>query len=226
MNATSATAEQSENVNTVSAPVFSVYQRGYMHGNRACPQNRPSCSVTLSDVHKYITSPGAQVATETLRQKLAKGMSKQNAGNFKLLNFPAATFSGVFSYRKEECLVSESHLLVLDFDGITSPQDLQRLRLSLLLDDSFTTQLLFISPSGHGLKWVIRIDDWYDLSRADFFRSLSNYICANHGFMPDPSGKDIARLCFLCHDPEAYIAPEEIRIASNINTNTSLSTLV
>ena len=172
---------------------------------KAVPQNKSTYTATLGDVYKYITSDSAKFATETLRQKLSSGMSKQEASEFKLLNFPTATFSGVFSYRNKEHLIKESPLLVLDFDHIDTPSELQTLQKSLLSDAYFPTRLLFVSPSGQGLKWVIRIDDWCGCSRTDYFNSLSNYIYATHGVKPDSSGKDITRLCFLCHDKNAII---------------------
>ncbi|MDI3505843.1 MAG: hypothetical protein PWQ81_1065, partial [Bacteroidota bacterium] len=48
-----------------------------------------------------------------------------------------------------------SGLLCLDFDHLNNVQILFE---QLLNDDYFETQLLFRSPSGDGLKWVISVD--------------------------------------------------------------------
>ena len=38
-----------------------------------------------------------------------------------------------------------------------------------------------------------------------FFKSVSYYLQNEYGLTTDKSGKDIARACFLPHDPDAYI---------------------
>ncbi|HAH24353.1 MAG TPA: VirE protein, partial [Prolixibacteraceae bacterium] len=48
-----------------------------------------------------------------------------------------------------------SGLLTLDFDHVSN---LDGLKKTLLSDRYFDTELMFVSPSGDGLKWVISID--------------------------------------------------------------------
>lgn len=96
-----------------------------------------------------------------------------------------------------------SNLLCVDFDHIS---DLEGLFARLLEDKYFDTALLFRSPSGDGLKWVIEINKGA-LSHSDFFRAVENYIFKTYGIKVDQSGKDISRACFLPYDPAAYINP-------------------
>jgi len=88
-----------------------------------------------------------------------------------------------------------------DFDRL---QKLDLLRSQLLQDEFFDTQLLFRSPSGDGLKWVIEID-LSQTSHADYFRAVANYIQSTYGVEVDKSGKDISRACFLPYDPQCFI---------------------
>lgn len=192
-------------MNTQDFPRFSVFPRGFQVGDRAVPDNKPCMTVTLREVYDYILhDAGARLATQTLRER---HLQPRNASRFKLLNFETATFSCTCTYRKEGYITSVNNLLVLDFDHVGGSRALTMLRSSLLHDDCFDTQMLFVSPSGDGLKWVIEVDDWCGMSRPDFFQSLSNYIASAHHHRPDPSGKDVTRLCFLPHDPNCFINP-------------------
>ena len=74
-------------------------------------------------------------------------------------------------------------------------------------DEYFDTMLLFRSPSGDGLKWIIPTD-LTECSHADFFRSVSAYIAETYRVSVDSSGKDVCRACFLPYDPGAYLSPD------------------
>ena len=100
--------------------------------------------------------------------------------------------------------MNHSGLLTIDFDHI---HNLQQLKNQLLNDEYFETELLFISPSGDGLKWIISIDIT-ESTHQNFFQAIANYIKEVYRLEVDKSGKDISRACFLPHDPEAYINPK------------------
>ena len=90
-----------------------------------------------------------------------------------------------------------------DFDHLDDIAATKRL---LLADTEFETLLLFTSPSGQGLKWVIETD----LSKAthiEWFNAVSNYLRATYGLQSDPACKNVSRACFIPYDPDAYIAP-------------------
>jgi putative DNA primase/helicase len=61
----------------------------------------------------------------------------------------------------------------------------------------------FVSPSGDGLKLIIAIPA--DLGRhGESFAAAARYVREVHGHEADRACKDVARLCFLSHDPEAW----------------------
>lgn len=65
--------------------------------------------------------------------------------------------------------------------------------------------MLFItSPSGKGLKWIIRIDI-SEISHAEYFKAVANYLSFTYNIKVDQSGKDVSRACFLSYDPTAFI---------------------
>jgi hypothetical protein len=77
----------------------------------------------------------------------------------------------------------------------------------LLQDDYFDTQLLFRSPSGDGLKWIISIDT-KQAKHGDYFAAVANYILQTYDVEVDKSVRDISRACFLPFDPQAFISPQ------------------
>nr|WP_302567810.1 BT4734/BF3469 family protein [Culturomica massiliensis] len=99
--------------------------------------------------------------------------------------------------------MKHSGLLCIDFDHL---QNLQNLKSRLLTDKYFDTQLLFVSPSGDGLKWIIPIDT-AQATHNDYFKAVSSYIQQAYGVEIDKSGPDVSRACFLPYDPQAYINP-------------------
>lgn len=161
---------------------------------------RPYASVSLEEVYKLIKSSRYKARTQELRTIT----DPCEGGRFKQLNFDYVTFSGVFKSRKNSALDSYSGLLVFDFDHVA---DLDDLKGKLMIDNYFVTALLFISPSGHGLKWVIPVNPAL-LSHQLAFKSVSLYLKKRYQMEVDQSGKDISRACFLCHDPEVYINPD------------------
>jgi len=137
-------------------------------------------------------------------QKLQAISDVQQARQFKAANFDYCTFSGVFTTRNDKALIKHSGLLCLDFDNL---QSVEKLRFQLLQDEYFETQLLFVSPSGDGLKWIISIDT-ATTQHGDYFAAVANYILQTYGIAVDKSGRNISRACFLPHDPQAFINPD------------------
>ncbi len=136
-------------------------------------------------------------------QKLRAISDIAQARKFKASTFDYCTFSGVFTARNDKSLTKHSGLLCLDFDHLNS---IEMLFNQLLKDDYFDTQLLFRSPSGNGLKWIIAIDTT-ETTHGNYFASVANYISQTYGVAVDKSGRDISRACFLPHDPQAFINP-------------------
>ncbi|WP_317129478.1 BT4734/BF3469 family protein, partial [Prevotella heparinolytica] len=82
------------------------------------------------------------------------------------------------------------------------------LKQQLLNHEYFDTELLFVSPSGNGLKWIIPVDlKGWEHSRTS---RLLPTVSKKRQVLPlvDMSGSDVARSCFLPYDPQAYINPK------------------
>ena len=161
---------------------------------------KPYAQINLLQLHKLIKGNRYKPRTERLRAFT----DPQEASKFKQNNFEYVTFGGTFSKRSDKALIHPSGLLVLDFDHVN---DLPGLRKILLGDPLFITELMFKSPSGKGLKWIISVD-LNQCTHLDWFTAVASYLDTTLQVTVDRSGKDISRACFLCHDPDAYINPD------------------
>ena len=180
----------------VPEPVFSFF--------RAPASNiKPYKSITLYDAYLYIIGKPAQKRTEVLRS-IADAEQKKR---YKRNSFDYCCFSGTFTQRSNNSLIKHSGLMCIDFDHLS---DLEALRQKLLFDDFFETQLLFRSPSGDGLKWIIPVE-LDEFSHGEYFSAVSNYILNRYNVQIDKSGRDVSRACFMPFDPNAYINPVILR---------------
>lgn len=174
-------------------PLFSYYSKPVTNIN-------PTRDIDLIEAFSMIKGDAFAPCTSTLRSI----QDVKEARKYKAFNFDYVTFSGSFSKRNDKNLRKHSGLLTIDFDHV---QDISGLKAELLKDQYFETELLFVSPSGDGLKWVIPID----LTKAghqDYFKAVANYIRQTYQLEVDQSGKDISRACFLPHDPHIFINPK------------------
>uniref|UniRef100_UPI004048CFCD BT4734/BF3469 family protein n=1 Tax=Mariniflexile sp. TaxID=1979402 RepID=UPI004048CFCD len=157
----------------------------------------PAETLRLHQVFELITSDKYKKITEDLRAIT----DVKEARKFKANRFDYVTFSGVFEKRNDSNLLHHSNLLTIDFDHL---DNLQELKTQLLNDEYFETEMLFTSPSGDGLKWIIRIDI-LEVSHSEYFIAVANYIKQTYNIEVDQSGKDVSRACFLPYDPTAFL---------------------
>jgi replicative DNA helicase len=181
----------------------------------------PTESLSLEEVYRRITTDRTlQDNTETIRTLLhLEGEDRYREEKKRLL--PSVTFGGVFDYRSnssktlqekgKEGLLSLSGLITIDIDHISQTGlSLEELRDKLSRDRGTGVRLIFVSPSGDGLKLVcksavpIRDSSHYE----EVFQSLRHYI--NSGYsgeteIVDRSGKDVTRLCLLPFDSQAIL---------------------
>lgn len=179
----------------------------------------PKCSVNLKQLHNYIIGTYAKVATEALRQLMNNDVRRA----FKAQNFDYVTFSGTFSSRKINNLINHSGLMCFDIDKIESEERLQSIKSALIDDSLLHTVLLFRSPSGNGLKWVVEVPDinWLGSGVREIegkhkllYDRVRKYLQVEYNIISDATS-DIARPCYLCHDPDAYY--DEVEQTNNPN---------
>jgi len=161
----------------------------------------PYKGVDLQEIHETIK--GDLFTERTM--KLRSFTDTDEAKKFKAYNFDYATFSGTFNERGVEYLIKQSAYICADLDHIGDSEAIRKMKELIL--DKFPPALMFISPSGDGLKVVFKINPETGI-HLQYFRALQRFFADEIGFKIDPSGSDICRACFLPHDPDVYYNPE------------------
>ena len=157
---------------------------------------RSEKSITIVDAYEKISGETYNSVTQVFRNDYL-GTSLQNVRKSELFDY--VTFSGRFKQRGEKHLVNHSGYICFDFDHVDNI-DYYRDALSR----NQKTELLFTSPSGDGLKWIVQVDIELG-SHNDYFQAIKFYVKKEYGLEVDDSAKDVSRACFLCHDPYCYI---------------------
>lgn len=177
----------------IAIPSFSLFLHPVSNVN-------PYQSINLREAWNLIRSPYYKNLTRQLR-----ALDGFNAARrFKATQLDYATFSGVFTKRSDDALVKHSGLLTIDFDHVPHVGEL---KIQLSQDACFETELMFVSPSGDGVKWIIPID-LSECTHQEWFRAVESYIKSTYRLEIDKSGKDISRACFLPYDPDVCLNPK------------------
>jgi hypothetical protein len=113
---------------------------------------------------------------------------------------PGVTFSGTFLKRDKKNLLDHSGFLILDFDDFETEVILEQERNKLQKNDFI--YCVFLSPSGTGLKALIKIPPSTADEHTQRYNSIYKYF--NTKYL-DKSGKDVVRLCYLSFDEKIYI---------------------
>lgn len=158
--------------------------------------------VTNTAIHSYISLQEFTdlVKSETYKEQIEKvrlASNKTEKNNLKK-KLDSVVF-GVSFYKKRHSsdIKDATGLICLDFDDVKNLEEVKR---NLSLD--LYTNLLFTSPSGNGLKLVVKIDtDDFTLA----WNQLYWYYKDKYGIEADKSGKDAVRACFVSYDPEIYL---------------------
>jgi len=115
-------------------------------------------------------------------------------------SLPCYLFSGTFSARKDDSLIEHSGLIALDFDGFPDDETFKTWRDTLEADEY--TMAVFTSPSGNGLKSIVKIPKCDRDEHKLFFIALQKHYDCEYF---DKSCKNISRACFESFDSEIFI---------------------
>jgi len=108
-------------------------------------------------------------------------------------NLPSICWSGKFSKREDKYCTTHSGLCVLDFDHLPDVDAKKK----EMADHPFV-YCAFVSPSGDGLKVVVRIP-------AEKEKHYGHYAALVKKFPElDPTSKNISRVCFASADKDLY----------------------
>lgn len=133
------------------------------------------------------------------RVKLIRQEKDKSNRNKLKQDLPAVCFSGTFSKRSDAGLKDHSGLICLDFDGYKTKKDLMSDKDQLSKNKYVYS--VFVSPSGNGLKALVKIPKDPD-NHVGYFRALEEYFQSEYF---DKACKNISRVCYESYDPLIHI---------------------
>jgi len=117
-------------------------------------------------------------------------------GNKELkMQLPCILFSGTFSYRNAKSIIEHSGFICIDFDKFPDSETLLMWKDTLEADDY--TYCVFLSPSGYGLKCVVKIPAVKEKHK-QYFDALKDYYNCEYF---DKNCSDVCRICYESYDP-------------------------
>lgn len=177
------------NLDNANTRFFSLY-------NAPITNKIPIRNIRIHEAYELIKSKAFEHQTVRLRE--LKGSDE--AKKFKISNFAFVTFSGRFKERSIRGLALCSRYICLDIDHIER-NEINSYKQRIL--QNLNPALMFISPSGNGLKIVFEVE--IDSGKhSEYFQAFQIFFETVIGLKIDLSGSDISRACFLPHDEEAY----------------------
>lgn len=115
---------------------------------------------------------------------------------------PAICFSGRFSKRDSSSIIEHSGIICLDFDNYERTRDMLAEKERLTKDKYVMS--VFVSPSGNGLKVLVKIPADVDKHQL-YFNALSQHFNSPNF---DKKTKDLARVCYESFDPLLFYNPK------------------
>ncbi len=116
---------------------------------------------------------------------------------------PSGSFVG---QRKIVNLKHYSGIIVLDVDNLG---ERQLAKFKKKVNACSYTLAAFTSPSGTGLKILVRVDTSSDIHEIAY-KQVKSYYEDEIGLEIDTSGKDVSRLCYISYDSKLYVNWEAV----------------
>lgn len=184
----------------------------------------PMKTVSLFWVWLYITmkylqlghDPDRDVSLVSKTDELRRTQGDEAQRQFKGRNLDYFTPGGTFSYCDDKSIIESSNMLCLDLDHLDDDSPVMKRKINpeemkrLLLADPYwgeRTLMMFTSPRGHGVKWLVEID----LAKCDYgtwFNAIRNYLMKTYNLgekQVDSTVANISHACFISYDPDAYL---------------------
>ena len=160
----------------------------------------------FKDLYKSTDVP-FHVPLDKIIKRIKAGTSKelveavrQGNGNEKK-KLPCILFAGTFNERNSNSLQKHSGLMVLDFDKYPNEQTMLEHLETLKQNPHFV--LLFISPSGNGIKGVIKVND--DLTKETHPKVFKEFHKQFNYDYFDIVNSNVDRVCFESYDPNIFV---------------------
>ena len=147
-----------------------------------------------------------QTGTYGIAEKIyaiRNAVSKDERDRLKLSLF-VVMWQGIFTRKNNNGCVSLSSLVCIDIDHQTK-QDLDYIRQTI---SGWPFVLaFFMSPSGDGLKVIVRTDNYSIADYGNCYRQVEQLLVNEFGIKPDKLCEDLSHPCFISYDPDLYYNP-------------------
>ena len=137
-------------------------------------------------------------SSKELVKEIRKTKDKEDRNELKK-QLPAICFSGQFTKRNDNSLIEHSGLICLDFDGYKTNKEL--LQEKERLSKNKYIYAVFVSPSGKGLKALVKIPKDIE-NHKNYFNSLKKFL--NSAYF-DTTSKNVSRVCYESYDPLIHV---------------------
>lgn len=132
--------------------------------------------------------------------KVRNSDNKEEANKFKE-GLPCILFNGTFSERNSDSLINHSGLMIVDFDKY--PDEYDMIEHLEILKQNIHFVLLFISPSGNGIKGVVKVSSELNkITHPKVFKQFQEDFNFDYW---DKSNSNVDRVCFESYDPNIYV---------------------
>ena len=136
-------------------------------------------------------------------QAIRNAATKEERDRLKLSLF-VVMWQGVFTRKNNNGCVSLSSLVCIDLDHQTE-RDLDYIRRTI---SGWPFVLAFFrSPSGNGLKVIVRTDNYSIADYGNCYRQVEKLLTDEFGIKPDKLCEDLSHPCFISYDPDMYLNP-------------------
>ena len=153
---------------------------------------KPQKVTTLNEVLEDIKS-------DKYKAQIEKIQSDENPSKSKHKDrLPVFTPTGRFNYRSIKGMEEYNGIMCLDIDHVENVNELKK-----RASDLSYVHAAFVTPSGSGLKVIIKTDATKD-NYKEAELEVSNAFQTDAGGIRDNHCKDIARIQFVSYDPDLY----------------------
>ncbi|MBM3797954.1 MAG: hypothetical protein FJW31_28810, partial [Acidobacteria bacterium] len=169
----------------------------------------PLETITLTDFIDGIrkgrwAEPVERVRAVVAREAATKEEAEQRDAESKAIKekLPAVLASGIFDKMGNGGLRERTGLICADLDDLGDALPGYREH----IESDQRTLACFLSPSGTGLKVVLRLD--LDRTHEEGFRAMRRHFLENFGLEVDEACKNVGRACFVSYDPAVFLADD------------------
>ena len=185
--------------------------------------NKVVANKDVEAIAEHIRNGYYKAKIEELQELLKNDQAKEYSKKKKSL--PAFTPSGKFlGGRKMEFLQEYSKIIILDIDKLDA-KTLAITKVKAIAGEY--TYCCFISPSGKGLKILIKVSSSISKHKQAFEMAKNHYEELLNVEI-DPSGKDITRLCFFSYDKDLFlnINAKTLTVITSMDATQNIESLI